>query len=224
MDHRPALATLSWALPVAAGAASLTVSVSDAGGQPLQDAVVAVQVAGEPAVAAPGTRAELAQRQRAFDPGVLPVQTGTAVYFPNFDTVRHHVYSFSPIKPFEIKLYAGTPAAPTVFDKPGVAVLGCNIHDRMLGHVVVVDTPHFARTDARGQATLLLPPGEHQLSVWHAILGDGPMLRQKQVLADGAASVQVQLKGAAQGNAGPPQGASPPRGAGGTQSGPGGVQ
>ena len=77
---------------------------------------------------------------QALQPGAEPailliVQTGTAVNFPNFDTVRHHVYSFSPIKVIDIKLYSGTPTEPVVFDKPGVAALGCNIHDRMSAYV-----------------------------------------------------------------------------------------
>ena len=91
-------------------AAPVGLTVLDAAGQPLADAVVAVYVAGAPAQAPAGATAELAQRQKTFVPGVLAVQTGTAVQFPNFDTVRHHVYSFSPTKVFEIKLYAGTPA------------------------------------------------------------------------------------------------------------------
>jgi len=171
-------------------AAPVSISVTDAQGQPLADAVVSVEVKGTKPSAAPGARADLAQRQRAFDPKVLVVQTGTAVYFPNFDTVRHHVYSFSPIKTFEIKLYAGTPAAPVVFDKPGVAVLGCNIHDHMLAHVVVVDTPYFARTDAQGQATLQLPAGEHAMKAWHARLGEGvaPLQQLLQVPDSGARS------------------------------------
>jgi hypothetical protein len=109
----------------------------------------------------------MGQRDRQFAPQLLVVQTGTAVSFPNFDTVRHHVYSFSPIKVIDIKLYSGTPAEPIVFDKPGVAALGCNIHDRMSAHIVVVDTPTFARTDAKGQASFDLPPGEHVAKAWH---------------------------------------------------------
>lgn len=154
-----------------AHAAALSVRVLGAQDAPLADAVVAVEVAGEPRSAPPGTTAEMGQRQRRFTPTVLAVQAGTAVAFPNFDTVRHHVYSFSPIKPFEIKLYAGTPAAPIVFDKPGTAVLGCNIHDTMAGFIHVVATPHFAKTDATGQATLDVPPGSHRLLVWHPALG-----------------------------------------------------
>lgn len=178
----------------ACAAAPLAVSVTDAQGQPLADAVVSVEVKGAKPTAAPGTRADLAQRSRAFDPKVLVVQTGTAVYFPNFDTVRHHVYSFSPIKTFEIKLYAGTPAAPVVFDKPGVAVLGCNIHDHMLAHVVVVDTPYFARTDAQGQATLQVPAGEHVMKVWHARLGENAApLQQALPVAESGARSSVTL-------------------------------
>lgn len=150
-------------------AAPFTVQVKNAAGQPLVDAVVAVELRGKPSRTTTA-KAEMGQRDRQFTPQLLVIQTGTAVNFPNFDTVRHHVYSFSPTKTFEIKLYAGTPAAPVAFDKPGVATLGCNIHDRMSARIVVVDTPLFARTDAKGQATLELPAGEHELQLWHASL------------------------------------------------------
>ena len=147
------------------------VQVRDAGGRPLADAVVAAEINGQPTQAGPRANAQMAQRQRQFHPYVLVVQTGTAVSFPNFDTVRHHVYSFSDTKKFEIKLYAGTPDKPEVFDKPGIATLGCNIHDRMSAHIVVVDTPIFARSDASGLVTLDLPPGEHVVRYWHPRLG-----------------------------------------------------
>ena len=135
-----AAAPLAHALP-------WVVQVRGGSGEPLADAVVAVELRGQPSRAAAGTRADMAQRERQFQPYVLVVQTGTAVNFPNFDTVRHHVYSFSPVKTFDLKLYSGTPAEPVLFDKPGVATLGCNIHDRMSAHIVVVDTPLFAKTE-----------------------------------------------------------------------------
>lgn len=160
------LAALAVALPAAVHGTPLTITVSDAQGQPLAGAAVSVTVHGTPA-RAPNATAALAQRSRRFDPGLLVVQTGTAVSFPNEDTVRHHVYSFSPINPFEIKLYVGTPARPVVFDKPGTAVLGCNIHDQMVGYIHVVDTPHFGVSDAKGQVRLEVPPGEHRVQAWH---------------------------------------------------------
>jgi plastocyanin len=153
--------------PLAALAVPVTVQLRGPGGQPLAGAAVAVEVKGRPAKTTTA-KAEMGQRDRQFTPQLLVVQTGTSVTFPNFDTVRHHVYSISPIKVIDIKLYSGTPAEPVTFDKPGVAALGCNIHDRMTANIVVVDTPLFARTDAKGQATFDLPPGEHAVKAWHA--------------------------------------------------------
>jgi plastocyanin len=144
----------------------MTVQLRGPGGQPLAGAAVAVEVKGRPAKTSTA-KAEIGQRDRQFTPQLLIVQTGTAVSFPNFDTVRHHVYSISPIKVMDIKLYSGTPAEPVVFDKPGVAALGCNIHDKMSAHVIVVDTALFGRTDDKGQLTLDLPPGDHAVKAWH---------------------------------------------------------
>ena len=154
------------ALPGTALAVSWQFQVRSPDGHPLADAVVAVEVKGPSRTSS--ARAEIAQQERRFIPNVLVVQTGTAVSFPNKDTVRHHVYSFSSTKRIDIKLYSGTPAEPIVFDRPGIAPLGCNIHDRMSAFVVVVDTPVFGKTDEQGLLTLDLPPGEHPLKLWHA--------------------------------------------------------
>jgi plastocyanin len=154
-------------VPWPAAGTVLSVSVRGEGGTALAEAVVAVFVEGTPRTASGTPPVEMIQRDKLFLPTVLAVQTGTPVSFPNHDTVRHHVYSFSPIKPFEIKLYVGTPARPVVFDRPGTAVLGCNIHDTMAAFVRVVDTPYFAKTDPQGRARLELPPGAHRVQVWH---------------------------------------------------------
>jgi plastocyanin len=168
MPLRCRLTLLAFALsPLAAVAVPVTLQLRAAGGQPLASAAVAVELRGRGSKTS-NAKAEIGQRERQFTPQLLIVQTGTAVSFPNFDTVRHHVYSFSPIKVIDIKLYSGTPTEPVVFDKPGVATLGCNIHDRMSAHVVVVDTPSFAVTDDKGQATFDLPPGAHTVKAWHA--------------------------------------------------------
>jgi len=192
--HRSALLTAG-ALAAQAWAAPVNVRVLDASGAPLPEAVVSIEVAGAKPTASAGTQAEMGQRGRSFVPTLLVVQTGTAVTFPNFDTVRHHVYSFSPNKPFEIKLYAGTPAAPVVFDKAGTAILGCNIHDRMTGFIHVVNTPHFAVTRTEGVATLDVPPGEHTLQVWHAQMGDkqAPLRQAIKVSASGGATTTLRL-------------------------------
>jgi plastocyanin len=161
-------ALLCTAVSVGAHAASLTVVVTDATGKPLVDAVALLDPAAGKLSVKPGADVEISQAKRTFHPRVTLITTGTRVTFPNFDTVRHHVYSFSPIKTFELKLYAGVPNAPITFDKPGFAVLGCNIHDTMAAWVVVADTPFSARSGANGQAQIdQIPPGNYRLHVWH---------------------------------------------------------
>ena len=113
--------------------------------------------------------------------------------------MRHHVYSFSPAKKFELKLYTGTPSNPVLFDRPGVAVLGCNIHDQMVGWIVVVDTPYYARTPAApGRAQIdNVPPGTYALRTWHTRLPVGAPAQEQTftVPAAGAAAASVRLAG-----------------------------
>ena len=151
----------------AAQAATITVSVTDANRGGIIDVVVyAIPRSG--VIPKPGHTSSIAQIDKQFSPKVTVIQTGSSVNFPNRDNVRHHVYSFSPAKSFEIKLYVGPPPEPVVFDKPGDVVLGCNIHDQMLAFVYVVDTPFFAKTDNAGNATIKgLGAGEYDFAVWH---------------------------------------------------------
>lgn len=177
-------------MPVGAAFAAV-VNVTNAGGRPLQDAVVYVVVDAPRSTPAPV--ASVQQVGRRFEPTVTVVQSGTPVSFPNNDTVRHHVYSFSPAKRFEIKLYTGTPTQPIVFDKPGVVTLGCNIHDRMLAWIVVVDSPYYAKTDATGSAVLGVSAGRHRLRIWHPDLGEGAPPFETVVALDELRPVPVRL-------------------------------
>ena len=151
-----------------AHAAAVEVRVRDTAGAPLADAAV-FALASTGAAEVKGARTvTIEQVEREFVPYVSIVQTGTEVTFPNRDPILHHVYSFSPAKTFEIKLYTGKSPGKVVFDKPGVVVLGCNIHDWMTAYVVVVSTPHYARTGAGGTASLRdLPAGSYELRAWH---------------------------------------------------------
>ena len=157
----------------AARAANVDVQLNDAAGKPLADAVVMLEPVGARLPVKPMQGAQIVQHDLQFDPQVTVVTTGTSVMFPNHDTVKHHVYSYSPAKTFQIKLYAGVPHAPIVFDKPGIAALGCNIHDGMIAWVVVSDTPLFARSAAGGRAKVAdVPPGNYQMHVWHSSLAE----------------------------------------------------
>ncbi len=132
------LSMLALAASPLAEAASVQVQVKDAAGKPLADAVV-YAIAGATLEAKPGKApVSVEQIDREFVPYVTAIQVGTAVTFPNRDPILHHVYSFSPAKSFEIKLYTGKSPTEVVFDKPGVVTLGCNLHDRMTRNIVVV--------------------------------------------------------------------------------------
>ena len=161
------------ALLVAAGLlSSLTVqaariTVTDAAsGAPLPEAVVEIDVEG--ASPPPTAAIEVYQRNATFHPHVSTVPVGSRVSFPNRDTTRHHVYSFSPTGVFDLNLDRQDTPPPVRFDKAGVAVLGCNIHDHMQAFIVVSDADYRGITDEHGQVSLApLPPGEHRLRVWH---------------------------------------------------------
>ena len=185
-----------WLAATLASAAELRVTVRDARGQPLPEAVVMLESPQAARAVKPLTGVEMVQRDKTFIPQVLVVTRGTAVSFPNQDTVRHHVYSLSPAKPFEIKLYAGTPANPVVFDRAGVVVLGCNIHDEMVAWIVVADTPYFGVTGSTGVARVTsIPPGKYSMVVWHPDLPVGSSgARQSVTLRSDAGSLDVTLK------------------------------
>ena len=166
------LACLLILAPGPARAMSVTLQLNDAKGRPVADGVVAFIPLDAPAkVTPPAAPLEIVQSGQEFIPRVTALVVGTAVSFPNRDTVQHHVYSLSPPKKFELPLYAGEAKAPVVFDQPGVVALGCNIHDWMSAYVVVLATPWFAKSGADGLATIAaLPDGRYRIEVWHARL------------------------------------------------------
>lgn len=187
------------AMAVTANAYELSVTVTlDGSTEPVANAVVSVDSGRQ------GTpvSAEIYQKDRAFHPHVLVVPVGSSVDFPNRDNTQHHVYSFSPAKTFNIELYADRPAAPIVFDKPGIVELGCNIHDHMQGFVVVTDTAATGQTDASGQVTLSIEspgtegsPEKVTLEIWHPRLPDNtrPVTREIEA-GDKSAIVTLNLE------------------------------
>jgi plastocyanin len=150
-----------------ATAGTLVAHVVGKDGMPVEDAAVVL----EPLAGGAGVRpdkAEIAQQDREYMPYLTIVPRGTVVEFPNRDPFKHHVYSFSPAKMFEIKLYAGKAAQPVVFDQTGEVALGCNVHDWMEAYVLVVNSNHYAKSGADGHAMIgAVPPGRYSLRLWH---------------------------------------------------------
>lgn len=152
-----------------AKAADLEVVVRNGRGAPVPDAVVTVSPSRG---GGPPSRYEqplvMGQENQQFFPFVLIVPRGADVRFPNKDVVKHHVYSFSPAKRFQLALYGRDQSRSVRLDKTGVVALGCNIHDSMVAYIDVVDAPYAAKTDGTGRATFhALPAGPAQVRAWH---------------------------------------------------------
>lgn len=165
---RCAVVCLTLLCAAGAGATGIAVQVQDATGKVLPDTVIYVEPEGGAAAAKSPASVQIEQKGLKFMPLVTVVQVGATINFPNNDKVRHHIYSFSPAHKFDQKLYSGQAATPQVFDKAGTVVLGCNIHDKMIAYVKVVDTPYFAKTDGAGAARIELPAaGKYVVRAWH---------------------------------------------------------
>lgn len=174
---------------------SLTITVTDSAGSPVVDAVVYAEPAGGQVLPKSLHPVEIEQRKRKFIPKVTVIQAGTEVGFPNNDSVKHHVYSFSPAKVFDLPLYSGKSAEPQMFDKPGTVVLGCNIHDQMIAYVQVVNTPYFAKTDAAGKGKLdNVLPGKYVLKAWYYSLPpNAQVIEQPLTMIGGDSSATFKL-------------------------------
>jgi plastocyanin len=153
-----------------AAAQAISGEVNDPDGKGIAQAIVFVQEPTAPPSSTPArATAIMDQVDKTFVPGVLPVIVGTQVQFPNRDQIRHHVYSFSRAKRFELPLYHGEEARPVLFDKAGVVTIGCNIHDWMSAIILVLPNSHYAVTDEQGRFTLPgLDAGTYTLTAWHA--------------------------------------------------------
>lgn len=170
--------------------ADVTVIVLSASGNPVEDAVV-VFYDGKTPASNPNAMGKIVQKNKMFNPKVTIVQTGTSINFPNEDSFRHHVYSFSPAKKFELKLYSGVPADPVLFNQAGLVTLGCNIHDSMVGYIYVVDTPFFAKTDDKGRAVIKLSDGQYSYQV--LLPGVNKPVAEQKVKIEGATEVKVSI-------------------------------
>jgi plastocyanin len=171
--------TFGWLMTVAGAAAcpagELAMRIIDPAGGGVTDVVVTAAPVDEHVAAPPAAPATavMDQRDLAFVPRILVVAVGTSVEFPNNDSVSHQVYSFSPAKRFQLPLYKGGRHPPVTFEHEGLVVLGCNIHDEMVGYIYVTDAPFFGKTDASGTLHLQnLPAGDYRVTVWNPLIAD----------------------------------------------------
>jgi plastocyanin len=190
------LVLASLAAPISATAADVSVVVVSRDGHGVeQTVVVATPIPANADLVTPPNSAVMDQRDLAFQPRVLVVEVGTSVEFPNNDSVSHQVYSFSAAKRFQLPLYKGERHAPVIFDKPGLVMLGCNIHDSMVGYIYVTDAPFFGTTDTTGSLKLEgVPAGDYRLTIWSPFIADPPASLTRTVHVDGAAMTPIQVQ------------------------------
>lgn len=181
----------------AAVAGQLEVLVVDPDGQPVPEVAVFIKQADISAAAdrAPAS-AVMDQRDVRFVPHILIVEQGAEVEFPNSDVIAHHVYSFSRPNNFVLPLYKGTPPNPVHFMHDGIVTLGCNIHDGMLGYVVVVATDVFGMTDARGSVSLSVDDraSNYEINIWSPRIRDSSGPIQQSVTSISPGGVRFELK------------------------------
>ena len=177
------------ALAVRGFGADVQVLVKDQTGRPVEGAVIWAE--GPQKKTLPAIQTEIVQKNRQFIPLVTIIPVGSIVRFPNWDNVRHHVYSFSTAKTFDIPLYIGQSPKAIEFERPGIVTLGCNIHDWMAAYVVVLDSGFFARTDERGVGVLRdLPAGPVSIVGWCPRLRGAPV----QANLEGQSSAELTMK------------------------------
>jgi plastocyanin len=181
------------AAPAAAASLAITVQLSD--GRPFTDAVVTVQPVGKKLPPPAPIKAVMDQIHRMFVPEVVVIPVGSTVSFPNSDSVSHQIYSFSPAKRFQLPLYRGKPYPPVPFDRTGVVILGCNIHDWMIGYIDVTDAPFYGTTDAQGSWSAEVPSGRYEITVWHPRMHEqsASLIRELSVDATDRATLILRL-------------------------------
>lgn len=165
-----AAATVIGLCGLSAQAAEIAIHITDRDGDPAANAVVTLMAENESSSAASPIldAAQLVdQREETFVPLVTVVPRGGAVRFANSDAPLHQVYSFSPIRQFELTLAPGETSEGIVFDEVGVAAIGCNIHDHMIAYIFVTDSPWTVVTDDQGRARVDVPAGNYTAEIWH---------------------------------------------------------
>ncbi|MEZ5459219.1 MAG: methylamine utilization protein [Steroidobacteraceae bacterium] len=171
---------------------SVELRVEQVDGKPVVGAVVMLRALDDARPAAPAIDAVMDQLDRRFVPDVLVVPVGSRVTFPNSDPISHQVYSFSPIRRFQLPLYRGEPYPPVDFPQAGIATLGCNIHDEMRAYIVVTDGRHYGRTSAEGLWRASdVRAGAYVLNVWHPRLRDPRGLIEQRVEITDEGDVQT---------------------------------
>jgi hypothetical protein len=175
-------------------AGELQVLFTDQDGTPIKDAVIEITSPDFEIPADWDYTGIMDQVDEEFVNNVITVVAGSHVSFPNSDDIQHHVYSFSDNNTFELPLYSGNTAEPVLFPEPGITVVGCNIHDWMLGYIYVGKSHMMARSDDYGVASIRnLPAGEYTFTIWHERARRGDQNSEHTITVEATGTTQMPL-------------------------------
>ena len=191
----PGSAAAGPAAPTLSAPAAVAVYATGSDGRAVADLLVTLRPAdgkADPARVAP---AALDLMERRFEPQVLAVPVGTRVAIHNLDDVDHELYSFSPALPFSLHLAAKGGSSAVTAAHAGVVVLGCKVHDEMVGYLYVTDAPYFGKTDSKGYLRLAgLKPGRYLLGIWRADKPDADAAHLKPLTLTAGDEEAVRLR------------------------------
>ncbi len=111
--------------------------------------------------------AKIDQKDMRFVPRILVVPKGSTINFPNGDAVYHNVFAEFEAKTFDLGMYPKGQSRSVTFQRPGIVSVLCNIHAEMSAYIVVVDSPHYAKSGKGGKFKFSAPPGQYTLRAWH---------------------------------------------------------
>ena len=183
-----------------ASSQSLQVTLTDAEGERVSDAVVELVL--PEAIRAQfsgGEGAIIDQVDKEFVPTITTIIVGSKIIFPNSDDILHHVYSFSPVNTFDIPLYGKDVDARFIeeFPRAGVVEIGCNIHDWMLAYIYIAESSKVAISNEKGIAEIRdLPAGSFPVRIWHSRLPRNTeyVMANATTTASGVAELEVSLQ------------------------------
>lgn len=142
------------------------------------------------------------QKNCLFVPNLLAIQAGQSVRFRNSDMTFHNVRVVkhqlgSELQGKSIENFAQASMGgenSRVFYEPGIYRVECDVHRWMRGWISVVESIHFAVSDADGkfQISRVLPDGQYVLEAWHAQFPT-PLVQTVQVKS-GVASANFEFK------------------------------
>ena len=112
---------------------------------------------------------------------------GSKIEFPNQDSFSHNVFSKAANGAFDTGVYPRGRMHDQTFKEAGVFPIYCNIHPRMTGYVVVLNSPYFAQAGDDGRFSIAaVPAGKYTMHVWH---DRAPELTQALTVTTGATAV-----------------------------------